>query len=70
MQVLVVTVIMALFMTVAPAGAQGAGKRIKRAPFPGASEELHLVSGNVQSAGISGMHLVTDSHDVFEFGDR
>lgn len=31
---------------------------------------LHLVSGDVQSAGISGMHLVTDSHDVFEFGDR
>lgn len=31
---------------------------------------LHLVSGDIQSAGIPGMHLVTDSHDVFEFGDR
>lgn len=32
--------------------------------------QLHLVSGDVQSAGISDMHLVTDSHDVFELGDQ
>ncbi len=27
---------------------------------------LHLVSGTVQSSGIQGMHLDSDSHDVFE----
>jgi hypothetical protein len=27
---------------------------------------LHLVSGTVQSSGIPGMHLDSDSHDVFE----
>jgi N-acetylneuraminic acid mutarotase len=31
---------------------------------------LHLVSGDVQSAGIQGMHLHADSHDAFEFADR
>ena len=30
---------------------------------------LHLASGDIQSAGITGMHVVTDSHDIFEFGD-
>jgi hypothetical protein len=30
----------------------------------------HLVSGDVQSAGISGMHLHADAHDAFEFSDR
>lgn len=29
-------------------------------------DRLHLASGDVQSAGIVGMHLVTDSHDMFE----
>jgi len=31
---------------------------------------LHLVSGDVQSAGIADMHLHADSHDAFEFADR
>jgi N-acetylneuraminic acid mutarotase len=31
---------------------------------------LHLVSGDVQSAGIAGMHLHSDSHDAFEFADQ
>jgi len=31
---------------------------------------LHLVSGDVQSAGIAGMHLHSDSHDAFEISDR
>jgi N-acetylneuraminic acid mutarotase len=31
---------------------------------------LHLVSGEVQSAGITGMHLQSDAHDAFEFADR
>ena len=31
---------------------------------------LHLVSGAVQSAGIQGMHLDSDSHDAFEFPER
>jgi N-acetylneuraminic acid mutarotase len=31
---------------------------------------LHLVSGDVQSAGIPGMHLHADAHDAFEFVDR
>ena len=31
---------------------------------------IHLVSGEVQSAGIEGMHLQSDSHDAFEFADR
>jgi N-acetylneuraminic acid mutarotase len=31
---------------------------------------LHLVSGEVQSAGIEGMHLQSDSHDAFEFSER
>jgi hypothetical protein len=29
-------------------------------------ERLHLVSGNIQSAGITGMRVVTDSQDIFE----
>lgn len=35
-----------------------------------AGDRLYLVSGDVQSAGITGMHMVTESHDIFEFGDR
>ncbi|OLC12261.1 MAG: hypothetical protein AUH29_16940 [Candidatus Rokubacteria bacterium 13_1_40CM_69_27] len=31
---------------------------------------LHLVSGDVQSAGISGMHLDSESHDAFELADK
>ncbi len=31
---------------------------------------LHLVSGDVQSAGIAGMHLHSDSHDAFEIADK
>lgn len=31
---------------------------------------LYLASGDIQSAGIPGMHLVTESHDAFEFGGR
>ena len=31
---------------------------------------LHLASGDIQSAGITGMHVVTDAHDIFEFSDR
>jgi len=31
---------------------------------------LHLVSGDVQSAGIPGVHVHSDSHDAFEFTDR
>lgn len=27
---------------------------------------LHLASGDIQSAGITGMRVVTDSHDAFE----
>ncbi|MDK2742511.1 MAG: hypothetical protein NDI90_06320 [Nitrospira sp. BO4] len=30
---------------------------------------LHLASGDIQSAGITGMRVVTDAHDIFEFGD-
>jgi len=32
--------------------------------------DLHLASGDIQSAGITGLRVVTDSHDVFEFEDR
>ena len=32
-------------------------------------DRLHLASGDIQSAGITGMRVVTDSHDIFEFGD-
>jgi N-acetylneuraminic acid mutarotase len=31
---------------------------------------LHLVSGDVQSAGIPGMHLHSDSHDAFEIAGQ
>lgn len=31
---------------------------------------LHFVTGEVQSAGIVGAHLASESHDVFEFADR
>src|SRR5215475_11731688 len=31
---------------------------------------LHLVSGDVQSAGIAGMHLHSDSHDAFELAPQ
>jgi N-acetylneuraminic acid mutarotase len=30
---------------------------------------LHLVSGDVQSAGIPGMHLHSEAHDAFEFAE-
>ena len=33
-------------------------------------QRLHLVSGDVQSAGIPGMHLHSDSHDAFELADQ
>lgn len=33
-------------------------------------DRLYLASGDIQSAGITGMHVVTESHDAFEFGDR
>ena len=33
-------------------------------------DRLYLASGDVQSAGIPGMHLVTEAHDAFEFVDR
>ena len=29
-------------------------------------DRLHLVSGHIQSAGITGMRVVTDSQDIFE----
>jgi Kelch motif len=31
---------------------------------------LHLASGDIQSAGIPGMHLDSESHDAFEIADR
>ncbi len=31
---------------------------------------LHLVTGEVQSAGIQGAHLASESHDAFEFAER
>jgi N-acetylneuraminic acid mutarotase len=31
---------------------------------------LYLASGDIQSAGITGMRVVTESHDAFEFADR
>jgi hypothetical protein len=34
------------------------------------ANRLHLVSGEVQSAGIEGMHLQSDFHDAFEFAER
>lgn len=33
------------------------------------ADRLHLASGDIQSAGITGMRVVTDSHDIFELGD-
>lgn len=30
-------------------------------------DRLYLVSGDIQSAGITGMRVVTDAHDVFQF---
>jgi hypothetical protein len=30
-------------------------------------DRLHLASGDIQSAGIAGMRVVTESHDAFEF---
>ena len=33
-------------------------------------DRLYLASGDIQSAGIIGMRVVTDSHDIFEFGRR
>lgn len=31
---------------------------------------MHLVTGEIQSAGIAGAHLATESHDAFEFAER
>lgn len=33
-------------------------------------DALYLAGGNVQSAGIPGMQLHTESHDAFQFVDR
>ena len=33
-------------------------------------DRLYLASGDIQSAGITGMRVVTDSHDIFEFNSR
>jgi N-acetylneuraminic acid mutarotase len=33
-------------------------------------DRLYLASGDIQSAGITGMRVVTDAHDIFEFGHR
>lgn len=33
-------------------------------------DRLHLASGDIQSAGITGLKVVTDSHDVFRLSDR
>lgn len=33
-------------------------------------DRLHLVTGEIQSAGIQGAHLASESHDAFEFADR
>ncbi|SLM49312.1 Alkyl hydroperoxide reductase/ Thiol specific antioxidant/ Mal allergen (fragment) [Nitrospira japonica] len=33
-------------------------------------DRLYLASGDIQSAGITGMHVVTDAHDIFEFSNR
>jgi len=30
-------------------------------------DRLHLASGDIQSAGIAGMRVVTESHEAFEF---
>lgn len=53
----------------------GANRWTKKKPMPVPrhglaggviGNRLHLVSGDVQSAGIAGMHLHADSHDAFE----
>ena len=31
---------------------------------------LHLANGDIQSAGITGMRVVTESHDAVEFTDH
>lgn len=31
-------------------------------------DRLYLTSGGIQSEGITGMRMVTDSHDIFELG--
>ena len=33
-------------------------------------DRLYLASGDIQSAGITGMRAVTDAHDIFEFGHQ
>jgi hypothetical protein len=33
-------------------------------------DRLHLASGDIPSAGITGMRVVTDAHDILEFGTR
>lgn len=33
-------------------------------------DHLHFASGDIQSAGITGMRVVTDSHDIFTFDQR
>lgn len=33
-------------------------------------DRLYLVSGDIQSAGITGIRVVTDSHDAYEFVDH
>src|SRR5262249_5816757 len=47
-------------------------KPIPRQGLAGAAvgDRLYFASGDIQSAGITGMRVVTDSHDIFEFGNR
>ena len=33
-------------------------------------DRLYFASGDIQSAGITGMRVVTDSHDIFAFGQQ
>lgn len=33
-------------------------------------ERHHLASGDIHSAGITYMGLVTEAHDIFEFSNR
>ena len=43
--------------------------RIPRHGFAGAviGDQLHVVAGDIQTAGIPGVTACTDTHDVFDF---
>jgi hypothetical protein len=62
MRRLALALVLAAAVGLGPALAQAPGKWVIGRPF-------HLVSGDVQSAGLAGVQVHSDSHDAFELAE-